>query len=140
MQALQYLSDFEALPAAKQTERLKKGLLFMWGALFDVNCIVAQVGIEVAAAISYQVMPDHIRTKEIGSRQATETRGAGNALEFALAYQAAMRGFGVKGTYDNDARGFHEGIGRRLDRSGVRSTEWTAADCDLILGTVEEQT
>ena len=133
--AMRYWDRFERLPPAAKTLRLEAGLSYMWVALLEPQHMVALLDGALAAAMAWVTTPGALRTRFIGSRQHSLTRGAGHALEFELVKDAVSKGVGIRGVYPAypGARSFHEGLGRRLDQSGPRSTEWTAADCAFIL-------
>jgi hypothetical protein len=132
---MRYMEHFAALPPAAQTRRLQTGLSYMWAALLDPQYMVALVDDELAAALSWVTTPELLESRLVGSRGESGARGAGHALEFELVAEAVSKGVGIRGTYPvyGGARSFHERLGRRLDQSGLRSTEWTADDCRLIL-------
>jgi hypothetical protein len=131
--------SWDYLPVMLRTERLKSGLAFMWAALRHPRCIVAFLGAEPVAALSYDVRMERIEAHVAGSLQADYARGAGTTLELALADEAIRRGLPIHSTYTADARNFHVRIGRRLDLiRGENSSEWTFEDCQLIARGIKE--
>ena len=83
--ALRYREEWENLPSARRTDRLRSGLAFQVAALRSPRCFVALFRGELAAALSYEVHVDHLAVKVVGSRQLEEAVGAGTALEQAMA-------------------------------------------------------
>lgn len=131
--------SWDYLPVVQRTERLRSGLAFIWAAVRYPRCIVALLGGELVAALSFDIEPDHIEVHVAGSRQTDYARGAGTAIEFALAVEAVRRGLRVHSTYTADARNFHLRLGRRLDFvPGENSSEWSMEDCAFLVGGINE--
>ncbi len=129
---------WDYLPVVQRTERLRRGLGYMWAALRYPRCIVALLGHEAVAALSYDVKLDRVEVRLVGSRQADNARGAGTALELGLAEEGVRRRLPVRGDYEADSRNFHLRLGRRLDQvAHENSSEWTLEDCRFIGGGVK---
>ena len=137
-EAQHHRESWDELPPRQRTDQLRRGLSFMWASLKCPRCIVALVDVELVAALSYRIHPDVVEPKVVGSRQIENARGAGTALEFALAEEAGRRGIGVHGEYAWYARNFHVRIGRRLDIRGNQTSDWTSEDCRLLVRGIKE--
>lgn len=132
-----YHVDFLAEPAEERATELDWGLTLLWGALTEPPCLVAVADGHAMAALAYRVRQDALQPQALGSRQVVE--GAGTAVEVALAGKALEMDLGVLGQYRAAARGFHLGIGRRLDEGpGERTSRWTLEDCRTIVEGVAE--
>lgn len=132
--AKSYRESWDYLPLMQRTDRLRRGLAFMGAAVRLPQCLVALLGAELVAALSYDVELDRIEAHVVGSRQIDHARGAGMALELALAEEAVRRSHRIHSTYTSDARNFHLRLGRRLDLvPGENSSEWTLEDCQFIV-------
>lgn len=130
---------WDYLPVMQRTDRLRRGLSYMWAALRYPRCIVAFLGREAVAALSYDVKLDRVEVRVVGSRQADNARGAGTALELGLAEEGIRRRLPVRGDYEADSRNFHLRLGRRLDLvAHENSSEWTLEDCQFIVGGIEK--
>ncbi len=136
--AKRHRESWDELPANRRTDELRRGLGFMWASVKRPRCIVALKGTELVAALCYDVQLGLIEAKVVGSRQMESARGAGTALEFALAEEAERRGMDVRGEYAWYARNFHVRIGRRLDIRGHQTSDWTAEDCRFLVRGIKE--
>lgn len=137
-EAKRHRESWDELPANLRTDELRRGLSFMWFSVSRPRCIVALMGVELVAALSYIVHLDVVEAKVVGSRQMESARGAGTALEFALAQEAERHRMGVRGEYAWYARNFHVRIGRRLDGRGDQTSDWTAEDCRYLVRGIKE--
>jgi hypothetical protein len=137
-EAKRYREEWEYDPPEKRTDKRRRGLGYMWHSVQCARCIVATRNHEIVAAASYFIRPHFVEVKVLGSRQLDEARGAATAIEFALAEEAARRGFGVRSEYTWSERNFHVRIGRRLDQRGHQTSDWTPEDCHYLVTGIKE--
>jgi len=137
-EAKRYREECDYYPPERRTDKHRRGLAYMWFSVRHAWCIVAVRNQEIVAAASYYIRPDCVEVKVVGSRQLDEARGAGMAIEFALAQEAERRGFGVRSEYTWSERNFHVRIGRRLDERGHQTSDWTQEDCRFLVRGIKE--
>jgi hypothetical protein len=133
-----YREEWDDLPAVKQDDDLKRGLAFMWWSVKRPRCMVAVLNSDLVAALCYHVRLNTIEVEVAGSRRLEAAKGAGTALEFALAEEAVRREMGVRSAYSWTAVNFHLRIGRRLDVRIGGSSDWTPDDCRFLVKGIKE--
>ena len=125
----------------EQVRRLAMGYDRMESALRDI--VAGQPGIiaydkngEIASVMTLansktlQTSRPYVKVLELGSTN--KTPGSATTLEIEAAKYAANKGVFLWANYTGNSRGYHQLIGRSLDREWSGSSEWTADECKAI--------
>ena len=84
---------------------------------------------QIVAAMSLSIDRGSVHVGCLGSAHTTDSRGAGTAIQYALAKLANSLGVGVDSSYITSAKGYHESIGRDTRGGG---SKWTSEQTKLI--------
>ena len=129
-----YRERFLRSGTADQYPRVRDGLELMCTALHRPLCLLALRNEECHGVLSYAIRRDgDVWVGRVGSKQRSDTPGAGVALEYEIAQMAAELDVAVNGMYLEDARTWHQQLCRRLDVGLARFTStWTREDCKRL--------